>query len=182
MLDGTRQPTIPELNPSAITQVQKINIWRQRASELYTSLTMFITNTLVLLAFLFNFLPSWLVSKPHQPYDAIYSSLPPIDTFSEITEDSLIDSLRISFQVWRPHPMWKRKPPGPPDFHICIVDGHTPFPNLSQLEELYNSVAKSYPLGGKNGKVVLAVVDNGVSNYLTLDDTLLNTPSPSKSR
>jgi hypothetical protein len=42
------------------------------------------------------------------------------------------------------------------------------------LDELYNSVAQIHPLGGKHGKVVIAVVDSGVSNYLILDDTLLN--------
>jgi tRNA-splicing endonuclease subunit Sen54 len=110
--------------------------------------------------------------RPHRPYDAIYATLPPISSFSETMSNN--DQLSIAFEVWRPNPSWKRKSPGPPDFHICVVDAREQFPSLAQLEQLYNSVAEKYPLGGKNGKVVVAVVDNGVSNYLTLDNNLFN--------
>jgi hypothetical protein len=104
-----------------------------------------------------------------------YSDLPPIQSFSELSTEPLPNHLTITFEVWRPNPNWKRRSPGPPDFHICVIDGHEPFPSLMQLEDLYNSVANIYPIGTKGGKVVLAVIDSGVSNYLILDSNLLTT-------
>jgi hypothetical protein len=126
---------------------------------------------------LFHRLPSWIVPRSHSPYDSFYSSLSPIQSFSELSdEDPEEGALSISFEVWRPSPNWKRKSPGPPDFHICIVDGREPFPSLSKLEGLYSSVARVHPIGAKGGKVVIAVLDCGVSNYLALDSNLLTTP------
>jgi hypothetical protein len=125
---------------------------------------------------LFHRLPSRIIPLSHSSYDSFYSSLPPIQSFSELShENTGKDALSISFEVWRPNPTWKRKSPGPPDFHICIVDGREPFPSLSRLERLYNSVARVHPIGGKS-KVVIAVLDCGVSNYLALDSNLLATP------
>lgn len=125
---------------------------------------------------LFHRLPSWIVPRSHNPYDSFYSSLSSIQSYSELSyDDTDNDTLSISFEVWRPNPNWKRKSPGPPDFHICIVDGREPFPSLSKLEGLYNSVARVHPIGAKGGKVVIAVLDCGVSNYLALDSNLLTT-------
>ena len=128
---------------------------------------------------LLNYLPFWLTLRSHSPFDKYYASLPPIETFtpsslSRTSESLLSTPLSISFEVWRPSPTWKRKSPGPPDFHICVVDGRDPFPSLEQLEGLYNSVARKFPLGGKGARVVVAVVDCGVSNYLTLDEGLFD--------
>jgi hypothetical protein len=122
-----------------------------------------------------QYLPSWLVPQPHRPYDTFYSNLPPIQSFSELSVEPLANTLTIAFEVWRPNPNWKRRLPGPPDFHICVVDGREPFPSLVQLENLYNSVASMHHIGAKGGKVVIAVVDCGVSNYLILDSNLLTT-------
>ena len=117
-------------------------------------------------------MPSWLVARPFRPYDRIFASLPPISTFSE-SSSAVTCPLTVTFEVWRPNPQWKRRAPGPPDFHICVVDGRETFPSLARLEHLSNSVARKDPIGGKGGgKVVIAVVDNGVSNYLTLGDSL----------
>jgi len=138
-------------------------------------LTTFILTCRSFATSLFNSLPSWLIPRPHRPYDTIYATLPPISTFSPITFDPPKDPLSIAFEVWRPSPTWKRKSPGPPDFHICVLDGHEPFPSLAQLEGLYSSVGRRFPVGWKGGKVVIAVVDCGVSNYLTLDPNLLDT-------
>jgi len=120
-------------------------------------------------------LPTWLVARPLRgPYDWIYATLPRIQTYSTSSKPSSLrsTSLQIAFQAWRPSPAWKRRVPGPPDFHVCVLDSRDPFPTLRQLEELYVSVAREHPVGKGLGKVVLAVVDCGVSNYLSLDDIL----------
>jgi len=149
--------------------------WLQNPSQIYTGFTNILLYLYVFLLSLLHYFPSWLVPRPHRPYDALYATLPPIATFSEYSSNNLIPNpLTIDFEVWRPNSQWKRKSPGPPDFHVCVLDGRDPFPSLAQLEFLYNSVAKKHPLGGMNGKVVLAVVDWGVSNYLTLDENLLD--------
>jgi hypothetical protein len=119
-------------------------------------------------------LPAWLVPRPHQPYDAMYARLPPISTFSEpLSNTPSLSRLKVDFEVWRPSPTWKRKSPGPPDFHICVLDARDRFPSLAQLEDLYNDAAKRHTIGEKGGQVILAVLDNGVSNYLRLSDNLL---------
>ena len=160
---------------STQSQIKKISSWRQNLSEMYTAIIRILFHVYAFLSIFLHYLPSWLVPRPHRPYDAIYASLPPIAAFSESSSNkSITNPLTIAFEVWRPNPRWKRKSPGPPDFHICVLSGREPFPSLAQLELLYNSVAQRNPLGGKNGKVVLAVVDNGVSNYLTLDENLLD--------
>jgi hypothetical protein len=177
LIVGTRPPEPKKQTTSIIAQTPNIQTWRQRYSGLYLALMGFFVNIYTILSSLLIYLPSWLVARPHRPYDAIYATLPPIGTFSETTRQSTLPSLKIAFEVWRPNPLWKRKTPGPPNFHVCVVQGRQDFPSLAELEDLYNSVAQKSPLGGKNGKVVLAVVDNGVSNYLTLDEKLLNASS-----
>lgn len=155
--------------------MRKLASWRHLPFEMYVSLTNVVLYICNLLFLLFRYLPAWLVPRPHRPYDAIYASLPPIASFSETsTTKSIEDPINIVFEVWRPNPQWRRKSPGPPDFHVCVLDGRDQFPTLAQLENLYNSVALKHPLGMKAGKVVLAVVENGVSNYMTLDDSLLD--------
>lgn len=146
--------------------------WRQIILDIYTT---FYALLVSIWAFpLLQYMPSWLVARPHRPYHPIYASLPPISTFSE-SSSAVTRPLAVTFEVWRPNPQWKRRAPGPPDFHICVVDGRGTFPSLAQLEQLYNSVAQNDPVGGKGGgKVVIAVVDNGVSNYMTLGDGLFN--------
>ena len=158
--------------------ISKVPIWRKLVNLLLFFTTL-IPTVFTFTISLLNYLPSWLTTRSHSPFDKYYASLPPIETFTPSslsgTSESLISApLSISFEVWRPSPTWKRKSPGPPDFHICVVDGRDPFPSLEQLEGLYNSVARKFPLGGKKGaRVVVAVVDCGVSNYLTLDEGLL---------
>jgi len=83
------------------------------------------------------------------------------------------DALEIHFEVWCPNPQWRKKAPGPPDFHICVLDGREDFPSLSQLEHLNNSVSQKHQIGKTGGKIVLVVVDKGITNYLTLDEKLL---------
>jgi hypothetical protein len=154
--------------------IRKLASWRHLPFDMYASLTNIVIYIYTLLLFLLYRLPAWLVPRRHRPYDAIYASLPPIATFSEISSSKSIEDLTISFEVWRPNPQWKRKSPGPPDFHVCVLDGRDQFPSLAQLENLYNSVAQKYPLGKKAGKVVLAVAEKGVSNYMTLDESLID--------
>jgi hypothetical protein len=127
-----------------------------------------------LLTTIFSYLPSWLTSRPHRPYDHIYATLPPIATYSTFLSKPPPSSppLKISFHAWRPSPQWKRRAPGPPDFYISVLDSREPFPSLQQLEGLYVSVAQEFMVGKETGKVVLAVVDCGVSNYIALDDML----------
>jgi tRNA-splicing endonuclease subunit Sen54 len=117
-------------------------------------------------------LPTWFVPhRPHRPYNKIYATLPPISTYSTLSEGYSTD-LKIALHAWRPSPQWKRRAPGPPDFHICVLDSRDPFPSLHQLESLYASVAQEHQVGKGRGKVLLAVVDRGASNYISLDDTL----------
>jgi hypothetical protein len=149
--------------------------WLQNSFQTFTAFTNILFHLYAFLLSLLDYFPSWLVPRPHRPYDALYATLPPIATFSEYSSNkSIPNPLTIAFEVWRPNPQWKRKSPGSPNFHVCVLDGRDPFPSLAQLELLYNSVAKKHPLGGSNGKIVLAVVDCGVSNYLTLDNNLLD--------
>lgn len=159
--------------------IPKDPVW-QKLVNMLLFFTTFISTLFTFTISLLNYLPSWLTPRSHSPFDQYYASLPPIGTFSpsalsKTCESKSSTSLSISFEVWRPSPTWKRKSPGPPDFHICVVDGRDPFPSLEQLEGLYNSVARKFALGGKKGaRVVVVVVDCGVSNYLTLDEGLFD--------
>lgn len=161
----------PQDSPSS--QIVKASLLWQKSFEVYAVFASMFVHIVALLVTLLQHLPLWLIRRPHRPYDAAYASLPPIATFSDSYNLSIPSPLAIAFEAWRPNPKWKKRSPGPPDFHICVVDGREPFPSLAQLEHLYNSVALKHPVGRKSGKVVLAVVDKGVSNYMTLDDTLL---------
>ena len=115
--------------------ITKLSSWKHLPSEIYASLTNIGVYIYTFLLLLLHSLPIWLVPQPHRPYDAIYASLPPIGTFSEISSTkSIEDPLTIAFEVWRPNPQWKRKSPGPPDFHVCVLDGRDRFPSLAQLE------------------------------------------------
>jgi hypothetical protein len=144
-----------------------------------TSLSNVYTILLQILCFLPHFLlaivsllPSWFIPhSPHSPYDKIYATLAPISTYSTLSKGYSTD-LKIALHAWRPSSKWKRRAPGPPDFHICVVDSQNPFPSLHQLESLYASVAQEHQVGKGKGKVLLAVVDRGASNYISLDDTL----------
>jgi hypothetical protein len=146
--------------------------WLQKSSELSLALKSTLIQLYTFLISLLFYLPSWLIGQAYQPYDVVYASLPPISSFSQ--SSSIAAPLTLAFEVWRPNPRWKKRAPGPPDFHICVIDGRMQFPPLAQLEQLYNSVASKHSPDGRPGKVVLAVVDNGVSNYLMLDEKLLN--------
>jgi hypothetical protein len=170
-------PTPPKSESTITTRVPETRSSQQRVTHipLNMSLTCFFLTIYNMLMSVFNLAFSWFVTEPHREYDAIYSNLPPIGSFTSSTSNT--PSLKVAFQVWRPNPAWKRKTPGSPDFHICVVNGRDAFPDLWELEDIYTFVAQTYPVGEGNGKVVLAVVDNGVSNYMTIDDNLLKTSS-----
>ena len=126
------------------------------------------------LTVLYN-LPILPLRRRKAPFDHFYRSLVAIETFSEFSSNANVTNpLSITFEVWRPSPQWRRKSPGSPDFHVCVLDARAPFPSLYQLQTLYNSVKSTYLLEANDGRVVLAVVDKGVSNYLTLDNTIVN--------
>jgi len=162
-------PAIEEAQPAPL---KRDFSFRRLMSDIYA--TFWIIWATILTFPLLSYMRSWLVARSHRPYDRIYASLPPIPTFSAYSSE-ISHPLTVAFEVWRPNPQWKRRAPGPPDFHICVVDGREEFPSLAHLEQLYNSVAHKDPVGGKGGgKVVLAVVDNGVSNYMTLGDGLFH--------
>jgi hypothetical protein len=171
-LIADKLPQLSAKEASAQSGIKKTFSW----FEMYVTFASIIFSLYLFLLRILDYFPSWIVPQPHRPFDTIYASLPPIGTFSDSSSHSIANPLTIAFEVWRPNPQWRRKSPGPPDFHVCVLNGREPFPSLAQLELLYNSVAQKHPLGGKNGKVVLAVVDNGVSNYLTLDEKLLELP------
>lgn len=174
MLMVGKSPPLLSKEDSIKSPLTKTSSLRQSTSEMYAGLTRIIVYISTFLLALLNYFPSWLVPRLHRPYDAIYASLPPIATFSEFSSSKFISNpLSIAYEVWRPNPQWTRKSCGPPDFHVCVLNGREKFPSFAQLELLYNSVAKKHPLGGRNGKIVLAVVDCGVSNYMTLDENLL---------
>ena len=167
-MSGEREPSITKYLASVVLYLPRKSLLLALKLLVYLY---------ILVASLIRSLPSWLIPRPHQPYDAIYATLPPISSFSEpFPKSTDISRLHIDFEGWRPNPAWKRKSPGPPDFHICVLDARDRYPSLAQLEDLYNNVAQRHPIGEKGGKVILAVVDNGVSNYLSLGDNLLISP------
>ena len=102
---------------------------------------------------------------------------------NDIMEDDYTDlDLRCSFYVWKPQPGFKKSSPGPPDFHIAVVNAREDdMPVLKQLDQLLQSVPYNPPPlkmdtqinqklkhGWRN--VILAVVDQGVVSYLRVSD------------
>ncbi|KAK6540411.1 tRNA-splicing endonuclease subunit sen54 [Orbilia ellipsospora] len=93
------------------------------------------------------------------------------------------EKFRITFQVWKPRPNFRKSAPGPPDFYICVVSTKdTRLPSLVQIEGLLEGIPDEEGLEGapkglyqglKEGKksVVLAVVDTGVISYMRYSDS-----------
>ncbi|KAF3912284.1 hypothetical protein AA313_de0203550 [Arthrobotrys entomopaga] len=93
------------------------------------------------------------------------------------------DKFKITFQVWKPRPNFKKSAPGPPDFYICVVSTKdTRLPSLVQIEGLLEGIPEEESAGKspkglyqglKEGKrsVVLAVVDTGVISYMRYSDS-----------
>jgi hypothetical protein len=157
--------------PSSQIKSNRASLWSLKAYTIYLAIKSIFVNTYLCMLSLLNSL--FLYLWPQGSYDAFYGSLIAIATFSELSSTVEIENpLTISFQVWRPNPRWKRKSPEQPDFHICVLDAREPFPTLAKLEHLYNSIKTPNNIGPITGKIVLAVVDRGVSNFLTLDDRI----------
>ncbi|KAL8776686.1 MAG: hypothetical protein Q9213_008174 [Squamulea squamosa] len=104
------------------------------------------------------------------------ASLPPSNPFS-----SGPPALQIHFNIHKPNPRFRKTAPGPPDYHICVINAREEdFPTLSQLDGLLNSVPYDPPLEGekrlyqrlKHGyrNVLLAVVDQGIVSFIRVAD------------
>jgi len=92
-------------------------------------------------------------------------------------------AFRITYHVYKPNnTTFKKSAPGPPDFRIAVVDGRKrPVPTLDQLSSLLDTVPYTPPKQDahfyakiKNGykNVILAVVDQGITSYLRLTDSV----------
>lgn len=84
--------------------------------------------------------------------------------------------------MYKPSSSFKKSSPGPPDFHIAVVDGReSSVPTIAQLSALLESTPYDPPPKSmekqvyqrlKHGyrNVILAVVDQGVVSYLRVAD------------
>lgn len=102
------------------------------------------------------------------------------DTFQRSNPPSTDPQFRITYHVWKPGSGYKKSSPGPPDFHIAVVNGrNTNIPTLEQLDALLQTAPFNPP--GENAQisqklkhgyknVILAVVDQGVISYLKVAD------------
>lgn len=92
-------------------------------------------------------------------------------------------AFRITYHVYKPgSTTYKKSDPGDPDFRIAVVNGReNPVPTLEQLSSLLETTPYDPPLenvqlygklrwGYKN--VILAIVDQGVTSYLRVADTV----------
>jgi tRNA-splicing endonuclease subunit Sen54 len=92
-------------------------------------------------------------------------------------------AFRITYHVYKPgSTTYKKSDPGPPDFRIAVVNGReNPVPTLEQISSLLETTPYDPPLenvqlygklrwGYKN--VILAIVDQGVTSYLRVADTV----------
>ena len=92
-------------------------------------------------------------------------------------------AFRITYHVYKPgSTTYKKSDPGSPDFRLAVVNGReTPVPTLEQLSSLLETTPYDPPLehvqlygklrwGYKN--VVLAIVDQGVTSYLRIGDSV----------
>lgn len=89
--------------------------------------------------------------------------------------------LRITYNVYKPNnTVYKKSAPGPADFNIVVVDGRTTsVPSLAQLNSLLHTLPYEPPKDNvqvyqriRNGhkSIILAVVDQGVTNYIRFAD------------
>lgn len=127
----------------------------------------------------------------YREYADIYRRLALID-FHDTSVDKLGSedilpatdpAFRITYHVYKPNnTTFKKSAPGPPDFRIAVVDGrNTSVPTLDQLSSLLDTVPYTPPKENahfyaklKNGhkNVILAVVDQGITSYLRLTDSV----------
>ncbi|KAF8461416.1 tRNA-splicing endonuclease subunit sen54 N-term-domain-containing protein [Kalaharituber pfeilii] len=123
----------------------------------------------------------------HHP--SLGPSLPTSPTFVPPTTPNNL--LRITYNVYKPRPNFRKSDPGPPDFRIVVLSTaqHPRIPTIVQIAALFDSVpfddgcdlragndavfqAKHQFQRLKDGRksVVLAVVDAGVISFMKLAD------------
>ncbi|KAI4128612.1 MAG: hypothetical protein LQ338_002646 [Usnochroma carphineum] len=114
----------------------------------------------------------------HDPTRPYHSTTTPASSHPSISSPF---PLRPHFHIYKPTPQFRKSAPGPPDFHICVLNAREDsFPTLSELDELLQSVPYAPPPDTehrsyqrlKHGyrNVVLAVVDQGVVSYMRVAD------------
>lgn len=127
----------------------------------------------------------------YRDYADIYRRLALIEFHNSSTEKAGSEGVppatdpafRITYHVYKPNnTTFKKSAPGPPDFRIAVVDGRkTSVPTLDQLGSLLDTVPYTPPNENahfyaklKNGhkNVILAVVDQGITSYLRLTDSV----------
>ncbi|KAK7207268.1 tRNA-splicing endonuclease subunit sen54 N-term-domain-containing protein [Myxozyma melibiosi] len=88
---------------------------------------------------------------------------------------------RVTYNIWKPRPSFKKSAPGEPDFQIVVVNAaKEKMPSYSQLRALFTNVPPS-ARGGKGTEnqrlkegyrnVLIAVVDCGIISFVRLGDT-----------
>ncbi len=91
------------------------------------------------------------------------------------------EPFRVHFHVWKSNaPGWHKTGPGPPDFYISVADAQaSSVPSLEAITALLESTPWSPPAATgqlhmrlKRGyrRVILAVVDHGIINYLEFSE------------
>lgn len=88
--------------------------------------------------------------------------------------------LRITYNVWKPRPDFKKTEPGPPDFRIAVINAReTDVPSLEELGALFDTCPYEPPkreasqqqkLKSGYKSITLAIVDQGIVSYLRLSD------------
>lgn len=122
----------------------------------------------------------------YMTYEEVFEKLNIIPSYR--TFDSLKynpqSEFTITFNVWKPTPVFSKKAPPIPDFQLCICDK---FPQLNDIHSLFNQLnfnnkepisnipnqkTKDHLLKHGTGRqIILAVVIDGIINFVTLSET-----------
>lgn len=124
-------------------------------------------------------------TRVYRSFTAIYQRLQFVPCHSTpsigpITKNTPSNTLRLSFDVWKPNANFKKSSPGIPDFRIAVMNSrsHNLF-TLDQLGPLFESLRRDpdhesrsqyakLKIGCRN--FVLAVVDMGIISFLNIGD------------
>jgi tRNA-splicing endonuclease subunit Sen54 len=115
------------------------------------------------------FTSSWLHSRftsPRMIFESIQLQLAP-------KLKRPVQSMEITFDIYKPDPNFSKKSSLLPDFQIIVMDVSEKLPTASQLNDLFQRVEYKDRLGQRKLKdgqnsIILAVLDNGVINYMRL--------------
>ena len=102
-------------------------------------------------------------------------------TSSQITTTAPKPPFNISFHIYKANPTFAKSHPGPPSYHICIVDARTTsVPTMTQIGHLLDTmpdhdIREGMRTEGKiklgRRSVLVAVVDQGVIGWLRFSES-----------